>query len=369
LKENLPETLEILSDILKNATFPSGEIGPMKQRIFAAIASENSDWSTEAINFFDKTFFGPLGSPYQYTTLGSEENVRVFNQSQIVDWYKNHVQTARRVLAIYGDIDIDQAETLVRHDFQGAPRVSAPSPTLPAARRATPNDDNGPASIRVNRVVVRPTQKALAAIVIGFDSDSVVGDPTNFVIDVGQTLCSGYTYPTGYLFETLRGRGLVYVVQAWNAPGRNDKFPGTFEALAGCQAANVNQVVETMLQNIARLQGTDEDMQVTWFERAKRLIVTADALENETPEEQGERAALDEIYGLGYKYHEHFADDIDKVTLEEIRQMARQRLGRCVVTICTPEPQSVKVKAGVRTYASFPAVQLTPRGVQHGAVR
>ena len=140
--------------------------------------------------------------------------------------------------------------------------------------------------------------------------------------------------------------------------------------LAGCQPNNVNEVVETILENIARLQGTDADMQVSWFQRAKRLIVTADALENETPQAARRTfSALDELYGLGYKYHEHFADSISKVSMEEIRQIARQRLNRCIVTICTPDPQSVSVKDGERRYVKFPAVDLTPRGVQHGVVR
>jgi hypothetical protein len=35
------------------------------------------------------------------------------------------------------------------------------------------------------------------------------------------------------------------------------------------------------------------------------------------------------------------------------------------VTISTPDPDAVTIKPGVRTYNSFPTVDLTPRGVQH----
>jgi len=40
-------------------------------------------------------------------------------------------------------------------------------------------------------------------------------------------------------------------------------------------------------------------------------------------------------------------------------------LRSCIVTISTPKPEVVNIKPGVRTYDSFPAVDLTPRGVQH----
>ena len=38
-----------------------------------------------------------------------------------------------------------------------------------------------------------------------------------------------------------------------------------------------------------------------------------------------------------------------------------------VVTVSTPDPEKVKITAGPRKYASFPTVDLTPRGVQHDA--
>ena len=51
---------------------------------------------------------------------------------------------------------------------------------------------------------------------------------------MAKTLTGGYTYPTGYIFETLRGMGLVYVAESQNVPGRTRHLPGTFLAFAGC---------------------------------------------------------------------------------------------------------------------------------------
>ncbi len=57
---------------------------------------------------------------------------------------------------------------------------------------------------------------------------------------------------------------------------------------------------------------------------------------------------------------------INAVTIDQIRAAASSRLKQCVVTISTPSPEAVNVKTGERTYDSFPTVDLTPRGVQHG---
>jgi predicted Zn-dependent peptidase len=217
----------------------------------------------------------------------------------------------------------------------------------------------------VERVEVQKTEQPLAGIFIGFDSHSIIGEPTQATLDMADTLTSGYGYPTGYIFETLRGRGLVYEADAQNWAGVSESVPGAFFAYAGCDPKNVNQVIDLILENVARLQGTPADIQENWFGRSKQLVVTSEAMGSETASQQATVAALDELYGLGYAWHEKFAERINAVTLEAVRAVGKERLSRCVVTVSTPEPEVVKVKTGKREYESFPPVDLTPRGVQH----
>ena len=156
-------------------------------------------------------------------------------------------------------------------------------------------------------------------------------------------------------------------VASINWPGREAKLPGTFLVYAGCDPGKVNEVIDLILENIARMQGSEKDMQPGWFERSKELATTSDALEHETPAEQATQAAIDELYGLGYNYHDQWAPMINAVKLDQVRRVARTRLSKCVVTVSTPAPDAVKIKPGERTYGSFPPVDLTPRGVQHDA--
>ncbi len=43
--------------------------------------------------------------------IGMKENVEKFTPQQMREWYSQKILTSRRVLAIYGDIDVDQAKT------------------------------------------------------------------------------------------------------------------------------------------------------------------------------------------------------------------------------------------------------------------
>jgi zinc protease len=364
LKENLPQAIEAYADVVNNPIFPQDELTPMKQRIGAAIAAQDADWYAQAMRFFKKAFYGPQNSPYQFQVIGTADNLPTFTQPQLQDWYQQHVLRARRVLAIYGDIDVQQARQLAERYLGGGPTVATQTP-VPAQPQLAAQTDQPTPAVNVQRVEVQQTQQPLAGIVIGFDSRSVIGDPSNFPLTVAQTMAGGFGYPTGYLFETLRGHGLVYVVQDVNWPGRSTQTPGGFYVVAGCDPRNVNRVLDLMLENIARLQGSEADLQPSWYERSKQLITTADAMQNETASEQATTAALDELFGLGYNYHDSFAQRIDAVSLSQVQQIARQRLRDCTVTISTPATQLVEAKPGVRQYQSFPPVELTPRGVQH----
>jgi zinc protease len=362
LAGNFDKALEVFADVVNHPAFADGELGLMKKRVQAGIAGEDADWSAQAIHFFKKEYFGPTGSPYQFVQAGSGPNVAAFTAAQLRNWYQSKVLAAPRVLAIYGDVDPDKAKALADQLLGKGPRRTFDSPVV-----QTPPAAAAPAvpTVTVERVAVQKTDQELAGIVIGFRSNAVIGQSGFYGLTVAQTIAGGFTFPTGYLFETLRGKGLVYVVEAENSPGRSDRFPGTFFVFAGCAPSKVNEVVETCLQNIAREQGTAADINEKWFTRSKELIVLADAMDNETPAAQAETAALDELFGLGYDYHNQFADQIRSVTLPQVQALARQRLNSCLVTICTPEPGLVNVGQGPRVYPSFPVVELTPRGTQH----
>src|SRR5665213_1824706 len=270
-KENFDKTLEMYADVVNNPAFPDGELKTVKDAVVSGIHDEESNWEQQTIRFFRREYFGPRHSSYQFTSIGTADTVEKFSVGQMKDWYEKKVLPAPRVLAIYGDVDLDKAQVLAadllgKGEKRAAPAERSGDAQVPdsAAHPAHANRASGgagaTASANVLSVKVQKTEQALAGVVIAYNSDSVVGEPDTYRFAVAQTLTGGYTYPTGYLFETLRGLGLVYVVQSANMPGLSVKMPGTFFVFAGCDPKNVNEVVEQSLLNVARLQGTPADI-------------------------------------------------------------------------------------------------------------
>lgn len=365
LNEDFERAFEVYADVVNNPAFPEDELVPLKARTLAAIASQDASWEQQAFRFFREKYYGPRQSPYQFQSIGRAENVESFTAGQLAEWYRREILPSRRVLAIFGDIDLATAQRLAAEHFGKGDKIATETPVNEAPPAVAPEGDV-PAVI-VERVETQQTQQPLAGVVIGFESNSVIGDETNYAIGVADTMTSGYGYPTGYLHETLRGRGLVYVVHAMNSPGKGKDQPGTFLVYAGCDPRRVNEVVEAILMNIARLQGSEEDMVTGWFERSRQLMLTSEAMDRETAADQATTAALNELYGLGYAHHLLFPEKLKAVTLDDVRQVARQRLSKAVVTISTPAPDLVKIETGRRTYERFEPVDLTPKGVEHDA--
>ena len=364
LSPQFDKTMEVFADVVNHPKFADSEFGPMKKRIEAAIHSEDADWMMQAMRYFKKDYFGPMNSPYQFTKQGTEENIESFTVDQARDWYAKKISAAPRVLAIYGDVDVEKAKSIAANLLGKGEK----HPAIPANHAVAANSAEASAakpSVDVLRVDVQKTEQKLAGVVIGFRSESIVGEPATYDFTLAKTITGGFTYPTGYIFETLRGMGLVYVAYTQNQPGARADIPGTFFVLAGCEASNVNETVNQILLNMARVQGSPADINEDWFNRSKEMITTADAMDHETPASQATTAALDELYGLGYNYHNEFQGKIRAVSLSDVQKLARTRLRACVVTISTPKPDVVNIKSGVRTYDAFPAVDLTPRGVQH----
>jgi zinc protease len=361
-KDDFAKSMEVYADVVNNPAFSADETSEMKTRILAAITGEDAAWDAQAFRYFKSQFFSPSGSPYQFQPIGTKDNVSRLTAADLKAWYANKVLTAPRVVAIFGDIDKDTAVETARKYF-GAGHLPQPVTTNNTADIAA-SPTTRP-SITVDRVAIQKTEQDVAAVVIGFNANSRIGEPDEGTLIVSQCLTGGYGYPTGYIFETLRGQGWSYEAASENVPGRSDQFKGTFLVYAVCDPKNINKVTNSIIQNMARLQGTAADIQADWFTRCKDMITTSEALATEKPSDQASQAATDELFGPGFKYHSGFADRINAVTLPQVQSLAHQRLSRCVVTICTPAPDTVNIKPGDYTYDSFPPIDLTPRGVQH----
>jgi zinc protease len=323
LKEDFPKAAEIFADCITRPAFPKAEFEKVQALTLGAISRREADPQAETMEAFADAL--PASTPFHLMPEGKAETVKALSVEDLKQYHAKYFVPENMVVTVYGDIEPDEAVETVRKTFGHL--KADPAFKQPSFRRdnALPRD-----------VVVRKkTAKETGVVLLGYPCESIFDKKDQAAMTVLQTVLSGYGYPSGWLFDELRGAGLVYGVSAFQFTG---PAPGYFCIEAQTQPDKVNEVVSRIQANLAKArQGKISEAE---FRRAKQQIVALHAQENTTIGEQARGAALDELYGLGYDYEKSFDKRIEAVTLDEVLAVAKKYLGEgkpSVLVTASPE--------------------------------
>jgi zinc protease len=314
LKPNASDAFHLFRDTVLHPALKQDELDKIRPRLVAGIDQLSEDWFSEAYRFFRQSYF-PNGSPYHNLIPGERSVVEHLSADDIRKHYEQYLKDpAHAVLTIYGDVDVDRAKAWAQ-DFAAMPATDVKFAA--DVKRAAPG------------TVTQDVNKATTAVLVGYGPGLTVDSPDRFAVEILRTMLSGYNGPLGsWLFESLRGQGLVYTVQAINVQG---KVPGVFLVAALGEADKSARIVAGIQEQIDRAKAgkfTEDDLA-----RAKEQIKTGEKLKNQTIAEAAADAAMSELFGLGYDAHAHFSDEIDKVTRDDLIRVANTYLKDPLVAI------------------------------------
>jgi zinc protease len=337
LDEEFPRALEVFSRVIQHPTFSDKELEILRPAQLAAIERLEEDWQPQLSKFFRSRFF--VNSPYSMPEAGSKSVVAAATRDQIVEHYRKSLRAAGSVLVICGHFDPAAARPAVEKLFADLPpgRVFL---RLPPQRRVVGGQEQ----------YVLKTDQEVAGIVIAAPGMKVGDVDDRLAMDVLETILSGYHYPSGWLFQDLRGRRLVYVVYAYNWVGL---APGAFITAAACQPESVGLVVGIIKRDLAKTQTyvpTQEEVN-----QAVNTILTAEQLENQTAASLALSSALDELYGLGYDWRWRMAARYHAVKPQDVRDVAQKYFSKGLVTVVTSPLGEASLKLPTTQPAAPPA--------------
>jgi len=122
LTKYLPQTLDIVADIILNPSFPENELNIFRKKKIQSMAIENQKAETRARKAFTRTLFG-AGHPYGQ--MGEPEDMSGVERTDLVDFYSSYYQPANCSILISGKNAGDYTPLL--EDRFGSP---APSPIV-----------------------------------------------------------------------------------------------------------------------------------------------------------------------------------------------------------------------------------------------
>ncbi len=304
-KEYVDFALKIHSDMLFHSNFPQAEMDKERQAVIEEINISED-------NPFGKAYRASLGTlfgkhPYAKNVLGTKENVTNVPRDSVYAYYKRYYAPNNMTTVIVGDIDAAKTLELVKKYFAGVPKGS-----VAVDRYADP-----PKRTKIDSLLIKKdvNQSYLMLMSIGPRSES----PDQYALDlVGTLLGSG---ESSRLYKKLKDeQGLVYSV---GFSFDNAKYEGTLYATATLDQDKIPQVekgIVSVLQEIKQNGFTQAEL-----EKAKNTVRTNYFASIERNLDMADRYAQYDSY-IGYKFVQGYPENIAKVTLAQLNEVARKYL-------------------------------------------
>lgn len=306
MKPDLSLGLQVLADVLINPTFPENEVELEKRAQLAGIKAEDEQITTVARNLVRERLFG--NHPYALRNIGSVDSVMGLNPEQLRAFHSQLAVAKNGVISVFGDVKAEEVLKMVEKSFgvMKAGELALQNPPLPQPL-------SGPVLAEESR------NKQQAVVMVGYQGIKAM-DPNRpemeLIDEASNDLGSRF-------FNRIREKlGLAYFVGASQFAGL---APGCFVFYLGTDPAKVSDVQVHFLDEIKGLANnglTEEELT-----RAKKKLLGAEAIRNQSNSALAAACAIDELMGLGYDHFKHRAVQIEKISLDDVKRVALKYFG------------------------------------------
>lgn len=320
LPEHVERSMDVLSDVVRNPSFPKDELERCKLRIMTMLRTWDDDPWMVAAKMMRCALYPPE-HPYRYFVEGEESDIQRIDPEALCEFYSRWYRPNGIAFAVVGDISEDEAVKLIERYFGdwefGGKEVESISV-----------EDPQPSPPRFD--VRDMPDKSQVVVILGQLCVSR-RDPDYYALNVFNCILGG-SAGIGRLFNRVRGiEGLAYSV--WSRISER-WGKGTFTAGAGVSPENVRRAIESIRNQIAAICG-DEPPTEEELNDAKNYIVGSFSFQIETNGGLAQALLKAHMYGLGVEYIKMREDIYRSITLEQVIEAARRHI--------KPEPLSIAV--------------------------
>ena len=307
LKRDLGLGLDLLSEVVLSPAFPEAELTRKVARIQAAIKRSEEDPGSVAARALARLVFAK--HPYALPVEGTIESVGKLTRDDVVAFYRGHVRPDTTIVAVVGDVTVDEARREVLARFGGWTRPRTPAPAPPP--RATP------APSRTETITKDLTQ---ATIMLGRQAIRQV-DPDYFPLAVASYVLGGGS--ASRLYSRVRDEGgLAYAVYSYVSPARyGASFVVSAQTRVG-EVAKVNDILRDELGRLGRGPVTDDELRL-----AKEYLIGSFPLRLDTTAKVADFVVAIEEQGLGLDYADRYKASIARVTAADVQRVAARFFG------------------------------------------
>lgn len=309
LAEDLGLLLGILSDTLRQPTFPSEQIERLRAQLLTGLAIRAQDTGDMASLVMDQILYP--GHPYSRPEDGYPETVQAITRDDLAEFHARHYGPHGMLIAVVGAIDpkeaVDQVQAALG-DWQNPDQPEPPQlPSLNRLEETIQRKHTIPGKIQADIMLgsVGPERKA---------EDYLAASLGNSVL--------GRFGMYGRIGDVVREQaGLAYYAYSSISGGMG---PGPWYVSAGVDPLNIEKAIDLIRLEIGRF--VSEPVSEEELADSKANYVGSLPLSLET--NSGVAGALINLerYDLGLDYYRRFPDLVNGITREQVLESARRYL-------------------------------------------
>lgn len=308
MSSNLPQALEHVADVARNATFAKAEFERERDQTLDALQVDLTEPRVLAGAAMSRLIFGE--GPYGNRLDGTPATIRNIKREDLIAFHKLHYIPQNSVLVLAGDVKADAAFELAQKSFGGWPRGSVEV----AAAAHRPNT----ASPRV--VVVDMPDAGQASVVVGRSGIRRIDPAYTQALVANSVLGGGYS---SRLNQEIRiKRGLSY--------GAGSSFDprmevGPFTARTETKNETADEVAQILVDEVGRLSATDvPDTELT---PRKAALIGDFAQTLETTSGIVDAISALALHRLPLSDINRYISGVQSVTAEQLRKFSGSNLG------------------------------------------
>ena len=308
LTKHSDELLSVMSDVLLNPTFPQEELDKLVTQYKTSIQANKQEPRAIAENVAGVLVYGKEDP---YAEIMTEETLDNVTVDLCRNYYESYFRPGKAYLVIVGDISVKEAKKQAKQYFGKWKDAPVPQNLFPY-----PNCYNEP------KVVVANKEGAEQSVVmVTHEVMLTPGHPDAIKARVMNAILGGGSF-NARLFQNLR-EDKAFTYGAYSQL-ETDERVGSFSASAEVRTSVTDSAITEILKEMERMRTelvTDEELQLV-----KNVIAGDFGRSLEDPQTVARFALNIERYNLPKDYYETFLQKVEKVTKEDVREMAMKYL-------------------------------------------
>ncbi|HEV2804814.1 MAG TPA: pitrilysin family protein [Chthoniobacterales bacterium] len=293
--------VELLADVLLNATLPDGALEREREVQLAGIKEDEEQLTTVARNILREALF--RDHPYALRGKGSAESVANLTRQQLLAFRDRYLVARNGVISVFGNVKANEARELFENALG---KMKAGELALTAAPQPAPL----PGTVTVERL----KEKAQGVLMVGFRGADLFSEDRSALELIDE---ASSDLGSRFFVRIREEMGLAYFVGASQMQGL---VPGLFLFYLGTDPQKIEPVKAALMEEIGKL--ATEGLSEVELARAKKKVIGQQQIGNQSNDSFGYTAALDELYGLGFDHYKALERDVERVTSEEVRRVA-----------------------------------------------